>query len=302
MSEETHAAQAFVHSLGGEPLATPEIEGDKEGEGKPADSQPEKKPAKSDKKKSEDNEEDEDEEVESEEGESEEGEESDDDEDKEDEEEDEEEDKEKKEKKPKQKKAKPFHKNKRWKQRETRHKQRITSKDEEIATLKAQLADKGSEKELTDADIPDWFNGELPEYKAYKKAQQQEIDSAVEKATGGKSKASQDKAVREATEWLDEEIERLEDDDDLNPDGIEIDRERLLEIVQDNDLVDSKNRWNYAAAFKILKKEEKAAKPKRNNTKRKDLAAATVKKDATKTKKQSRLKNREAFTGEDRPW
>lgn len=294
MPEEIHAAQAFVQSLGSEPVV-PETEAGKEGEGTTAEPQSGKKPVAKEKEEDED---EEDEEEESEEGESE-DEDSEDEEDEEDEEEEEKE-KPKKQKKTKTKKAKPFHKNKRWKTRENTHTRRMEGKDSEIADLKRQLEDRGSEKEITESDIPEWFNGELPAYKAYMKDQQKGIDAAVERATGGKQAKADSKAQTDATNWLNDEIERLEEDEDINPDGIEIDRERLLEIVQENDLVDSKNRWNYAAAFKLLKKEHKP-KAKRVN-KNKGLAAATVKKDATKTKKQSRTATRDSFEGDNRPW
>ena len=81
--------------------------------------------------------------------------------------------------------------------------------------------------------------------------------------------------------------------------GEKVDRNKLLKIVQDKELIDSKGRWNYKAGAEFLKLSEKP----RNNTElneKKKLAASTTSDDKPETQPKD-FKTQEDFRV-NKPW
>lgn len=247
---ETNVGQSFVQSLGEQP-ATPELEDTGEEE-TPADSQPDKEPVEKPDNGT------------PAEGEGE--------------------------------KKKGFHEHPAWIEREQKWEQRMKDQEktfnEKYATLESKIAERQeAHSELTDADVPDWFNGDLDTYKKYyahqTKLMEDKATKIAEKLVEGKFKSMQEasekqtKAVQEATDYFRSEVDRIEKDATLNPDGAKIDRQRLLEIAQEEDLIDSKGRWNWKAAFRVYKATETKTETDPKQNLKKNIAAITTKKDST---------------------
>ena len=69
------------------------------------------------------------------------------------------------------------------------------------------------------------------------------------------------------------EVQEIEVDKKLNPEGKKVDPNKLLRIVMDNDLVDSKGRWNYKAGWSLM---QGTAKKSTSKTDRKKIVGATT--------------------------
>lgn len=163
---------------------------------------------------------------------------------------------------------------KRFNDQETRHVSEIQKLREEVLGSKSQPAKPAGDQTV---EVPEWFGGDEKQYKAYLAHQDQLLEKAEERARAKLAEESTREQTRidEATKYFEEQLTSLEADKDLNPKAEKIDRNKLLKFVLDNDLVDSKGRWNYRAGFQIMRAQ--GEKPKVDATKdRKDLAAATT--------------------------
>lgn len=223
------------------------------------------------------------------------------------------------------KKPQPFHKHPEWIKREKTWEKRLEDSNRETtAKFEAKIKELESKistrqevhDELTDADIPEWFNGDLKQYKAYynhqtglmeKKAEAiaNRILEARDKKAAESSEREQHE-VREATEWLESEISRIESDEKLNPTGEPIDRAELFRIAQENDLIDSKRRWNYAAAYRIYASERKGDggeldENKKEQIAKRNIAALTTKKDSKASGTQKAVATSDSLK-KDSPW
>lgn len=172
----------------------------------------------------------------------------------------------------------PFHEHPRWKQREeewndrfndqeTRHQDDIRKLREEFGQQKKDNAE--------NTEIPSWFGGDQDQWNAYRADIDKQIKAAEERAIERVTEANkkESKAIEEATNYMKSEISAIEADKKLNPSGEKIDPNKLLKIVMDNDLIDSKGRWNYKAGYKLMQQTSKPVKP---NTDRKTIASATT--------------------------
>ena len=180
----------------------------------------------------------------------------------------------------------PFHKHPRWKEREQewtdrfneqekRHQDELQAINEKIEAMN-QSGKNG--KDLPD-EVPGWFGGDPknPEvqkaWQEFKQWDEQRVSQAKDQALKEfqqKSSAEQ-KAIQEATDYMNKEIDRISKDPTLNPDGKKVNPNKLLKFVMDNDLVNSKGQWNYEAGWKIMLANE----PKTDNSDKKKIAAAT---------------------------
>jgi hypothetical protein len=127
------------------------------------------------------------------------------------------------------------------------------------------------------------------------------VDEAAERAekrVAAKAQ-EQDQAVKEATDYMQSELQAIEADEDLNPKKAKVDPNKLLKIVMDNDLIDSKGRWNYRAGWKILQTE--AGAPPKPNTDRKKIASATTSGTPAEPAKPQAFKTSDDFQ-KSRPW
>ena len=172
----------------------------------------------------------------------------------------------------------PFHEHPRWKEREEswnkRFNEQETRHQDDLRKIREEFGAK-REANAEKTEIPSWFGGTQEQWDQFRAHEDQKLKDAEERAIqrikGEKEQMS--KLEQEATDFFRSELAAIEADKDLNPDGAKIDPNKLLKIAVDNDLVDSKSRWNYRAAFRIYK----AQSPAPVDTKRrKELAGATT--------------------------
>jgi len=146
---------------------------------------------------------------------------------------------------------------KRFNEQETRHTQELEKIRKD---LEAKFTPKETPKDSIDTEqAPSWFGGDENQWKEFKKwndgLMSQAETRGAEKAMRGieeKTQAEQ-KAIEQATEFFNQEVTMLETDKTINPNGDKVDRNKLLKFVLDNDLVDSKGRWNYKAGYLMMK-------------------------------------------------
>ena len=158
-------------------------------------------------------------------------------------------------------------------------------------------------KENAETDIPDWFGGTPEQWEQYQAHQDGLLKSAEERAIKRISDEAKKESelVKAATDHFNTELTAIESDKDLNPTGAKIDPNKLLKCAMDNDLVDSKGRWNYRAAFKVLSAQTTAPAETVDDTKdRKELAGATTSEKKPETKAPA-YKTQDDFKTK-RPW
>ena len=197
----------------------------------------------------------------------------------------------------------PFHEHPRWKQREDDWNKKFNDQEtrhqDDLKEIREEFG-KARKDNAGDTEIPSWFGGDQAAWNAYRKDQDQKITEAeqrIEKKFSDK-KAGEDRAVEDATQYIKGEISSIESDQTLNPDGKKIDPNKLLKIVMDNDLVDSKGRWNYKAGWRLMQGTVK--KPVDSKKNRKNLASATTSESRGETKPKA-FKTSEDFK-QNRPW
>jgi len=172
----------------------------------------------------------------------------------------------------------PFHEHPRWKEREESWNKRFNEQESRHQDDLKKIREEFGEKRQANADnteIPSWFGGSQEQWNQFRAHEDQKLKDAEERAVqrvkGEKEQMS--KLEQEATEYFRSELTAIESDKELNPSAAKIDPNKLLKIAVDNDLVDSKGRWNYRAAYRIYKSEMPAPV---DTKKRKELAGATT--------------------------
>lgn len=154
----------------------------------------------------------------------------------------------------------------RWIERETQWKDRFNQQEkrhaDEIENLRKEIESiKGGNKPATQnndsapTEVPSWFGGDDKQWKEFVAWNQNLLKGVSEsaiKSIDERSTAEQAK-IDEATKFFTDEVARIESDKTINPTGDKIDQNKLLKFVMDNDLVDSKGRWNYKAGFLLMK-------------------------------------------------
>lgn len=193
----------------------------------------------------------------------------------------------------------------RWKQREEDWKKRFNDQETRHSTeLQAIREEFGAARKdnAKETKIPAWFGGDQEQWDAYRADRDTELKAAEERAYERvkNEKSGEDKAVKEATEYMQSEITAIESDKELNPDGSKIDPNKLLKFVLDNDLVDSKGRWNYRAGFRMMR--ANGGTNAQNNTgDRKKIAGATTSESKAESTPKP-YKTGADFKGGNRPW
>ena len=196
----------------------------------------------------------------------------------------------------------PFHEHPRWKQRETEWDKRFNDQEtrhqDDLAKIRE---DFGNDKKSAESKaMPSWFGGDQKQWDAYQADRVAEIkeaeDRVIKRFEGTKS--AEQKAVEDATAFMKSEIVAIQDDKDLNPSGKPVDPNKLLKVVMDNELVDSKGRWNYRAGMKIMNASSKAPVKKTDNKKK--IAGATTS-ESTGEDKPKAYKTTKDFQ-QNRPW
>lgn len=186
---------------------------------------------------------------------------------------------------------------KRFNEQEERHLQEIQKIREEIMSSKNAQHSQGTNGEST--EIPPWFNGDEKQWAEFQSWNEGLITKAQERALNAiKAKSEEEqRAIDEATQFFNNEVAAIESDKDLNPQGMQIDRNKLLKTAIDNDLVDSKGRWNYKAAFRLMKPAE-VFQAKKALEEKKHIASATMSDNRAETKA-SREKTSQDFKGKN---
>ena len=192
-------------------------------------------------------------------------------------------------------KDKPFHEHPRWKEREDEHKRRFndmeTRHQEDMKKMREEFSEARKDN-AANTQIPSWFGGTQEQWNAYRADRDKELKEAEERAEKraldkiettrsqeNEKKTTEEKKVQEATEYMHTELKILNEDKKLNPDGLKVDPNKLVQYTIDNMLVDAQGRWDYRKAFRFMKAEG-LIKPTTTATKdRKELADATNDKD-----------------------
>lgn len=181
----------------------------------------------------------------------------------------------------------PFHEHPRWKQRETEWNDRFNEQErrhqEDITrVLEAVAGGKKAPETSAPVKMPSWFGGTEEQWEAYRSdlnADLAAVEERAEKRTLERitaSKTDEEKAVQEATQYMESQLASIEADKTLNPTGEKIDAQELLKIVVENELIDTKGRWNYLAGFKLMKGTKPAPAPAPSTRPRKEVAAGTM--------------------------
>lgn len=172
----------------------------------------------------------------------------------------------------------PFHKHPAWLRREKEWQDRFNSQEtrhqDDIKGIREEFGAARKEN-AEDTQIPSWFGGSQEQWNQYREFNDKQIKEAEERAIKRltEEKSAETKAVEEATTFMQEEIAFIETDKTINPTGTKVDPNKLLKIVMDNDLVDSKGKWNYRAGWRILQSMKPTSTP--NNNERKVIAGAS---------------------------
>lgn len=205
----------------------------------------------------------------------------------------------------------PFHEHPAWKEREESWTKRFNDQEVRHQTELTE-AITGIRKEFGEArkqnaeatQIPAWFGGDQAQWDAYRADRDQELKTAEDRAYERlKSEGTQSqKAVEDATQWLQSEVSAIETDRSLNPAGTKIDAEKLFKVAFDNQLVDTQGRWNYRAAYRLMTAGSQAAPaPKPAATAKKREAAETTSEQRAETQP-APFKTSADFKGNKRPW
>lgn len=196
---------------------------------------------------------------------------------------------------------KPFHEHPRWKERDeewkTRFNDQETRHQEDLKKIREDFAPKAAD--ATPTAIPSWFGGDDEQWKAYQADRSKDLEEAATKARESltKEKEGEDGRIKEANDFFKSELESIQSDKDLNPGGAKVDPNKLLKAAMDNDLVDSKGRWNYRAAYKLMGNKA----PTTDKVALKKLAAATNS-SGNAEEKNTTFKTGDDFKGQNRPW
>ena len=200
----------------------------------------------------------------------------------------------------------------RWKEREDDWKGRFNDQEkrhgEELTKLREEVEGRfkqfsGSNQNAGQVQVPAWFGGDEQAWKEYTAWHQTELGKAREEAVKEfKSKSeSEQKSIEEATKYFNDEVNTIEADKALNPDGLKVDRNKLLKVALDNELVDTKGRWNYKAAFKMMSAKEVFQAKAALNEKR-EVANATNSENRAESKPQAYATSDTFKKPGERPW
>ncbi len=188
---------------------------------------------------------------------------------------------------------------KRFNDQETRHTDDITKLREEFGKGSETKADASN----APTEIPMWFAGDEAQWASFQKYNSDLMVKAEEniRETFKKAQDEDQKKINDATGYLNEQVSSIQDDKDLNPKGVKVDRSKLLKFVLDNDLVDSKGRWNYKAGWQMMNATATGAKTKDKKDLKK-LADATTSKSDVEEKSNDATGSKDFEKPENRPW
>jgi hypothetical protein len=198
----------------------------------------------------------------------------------------------------------------RWKQREDDWTKRFNEQEkrhiDELAKFRQEIDSKfsASQKGKTEenVEIPKWFGGDEEQWQEYQKWNKTLVSQAKEEALNeiNSKSESEKKAIDEATTYFQDQVVLLETDKSINPQGEKVDRNKLLKFVEENDLVDSKGRWNYRAAYQMMK--GSTSSKQSNLDEKKKIASATTSDTKSETKNAGFSTSADFSKPGSRPW
>lgn len=201
----------------------------------------------------------------------------------------------------------PFHEHPRWKQREEEWEKRFNDQEtrhqDDMKKLREEFGAKPDKADdLKSEEAPDWFGGTPEQWKSFKEWNNNQMTAAAKLAETkiSESKNAEAKAVKEATDFFKSELSAIEADPKLNPSGKSINANELLKTAMENELIDSKGRWNYRAAIKIMNAASPAKTVNKNTDKKKKIASATTSEAKAETSPKSFKTTKDFQT--NRPW
>ena len=200
-------------------------------------------------------------------------------------------------------KKEPLNENPRWQEREQEWNDRFSNQElqhkKDMEALRAEFGGARQEN-ANNTKIPAWFGGSQEQWDSYRADRDAELSQAEERAAEriNKAREAESTAVQEATDYMKTEIAAITTDKALNPTGGKIDPNKLLKIVLDNDLVDSKGRWNYKAGMRIYNSTRTAP----TSSDRKIIAAATNSETTAETKAPNYKTSKDFSKPGSRPW
>lgn len=191
----------------------------------------------------------------------------------------------------------PLDKHPRWAEREADWNKRFDQQARDFESKLETLKPKQSEEKINEnATIPKWFGGNDEQWKDFISFHNKGIEQAENRAIERfkSTQSAEKKAVDDANNWFQESIREIE-----STSGKAIDRNALLKVVQDNELIDGKGRWNYKAGWQILRAQQ--GNPTESLEARKKLADDTGKSSGRTEVENKNFKTSGDFK-KDRPW
>lgn len=191
-----------------------------------------------------------------------------------------------------------------WKERfntqEERHAKEINELRQEIQKMNSQ--NQGDEGELSE-DIPSWFGGDEKQWKEFKQWNDSQFQKVQEKAvkTIDEKTEAEKKAVEDATNYMNSEVDAIQNDKTLNPQGVKVDKNKLLKTVLDNELVDTKGRWNYRAGWRLMQSQAQSKNANTINNKKK-IAGATTNDNKSEPTRPDFMTTEDFRNPSNRPW
>jgi hypothetical protein len=194
---------------------------------------------------------------------------------------------------------------KRFNDQETRHLEQITKTNEGIdKRIKDAIEASGAKKsDVTDEAVPTWFGGDAEAWKGFLEWNNQlhnKSQSAALKSVNEKSEADQ-KLIDDATIYMNDQVKEIQESKTLNPQGVKVDRNKLFKFVSDEDLVDSKGRWNYKAAWKMMQNVT-TKKTKTKIDEKKKIASASISDNRAEDKTKDFKTSTDFADPAKRPW
>lgn len=198
-----------------------------------------------------------------------------------------------------------------WKNRfndqERRHVEEVANLTKLVTELGAKISQGPKAPDATVEEMPPWFGGDEDQWKHFSAFIGQKIDKVKADARAEVIKeimtkgSEEQKAIDEATKYMNNEIAKIESDKQLNPNGEKIDKNRLFKIAEEFELVDTKGRWNWKAAYQFYKNQQ-TKKASGNIQDKKNFAGATISDKKSETKP-SEFKTADDFSNpSNRPW
>lgn len=196
-----------------------------------------------------------------------------------------------------------FAKHPAWQEREKKWKKRYDEQElrhsDSIAEIRKEIGGI-NKKDETPIEIPDWFGGDEKQWKEYRRFDEDRIEKVKEDVKREVLETSQEeqKKIDEATDYMNEQIKEIESEA-----GEKIDKNKLLKITLDNELIDTKGKWNYKAGFKIMKASGSNNDDKKKSIEeRKKLAGATTSDKKSEEEKPTFRTNKDFEDPAIKPW